>query len=331
MKMLWQPFADQLKQFLGNAPGRANITAGWMNPSEYRDLYHKASGVNRDAAQRLGLPDQSPFLRGRAATIEYPDVATERWAVRNGSRYGIHVDKDYPWLLRPLGDRFRGAGAEKPASASDLLEMALSGLFYDSPEAKYASPEQGVSGGRPGRVNPVEEYMTDAAGEYGEPGRRYTRYNPDRYTVQDWDPNIDALMGAIREQESNGDYDAVGKEVEGQGKAGGAYQFMPESWTEWSTDYNRIFNDAEGELEQTPENQDLVAKWRLGKMMEHNDNNIGVVLATWYGGNRGARRHSAGLEPVDRINTPSIREYVQEVLGRYRNRLSSVPDEGPLY
>jgi len=329
MQNFWQPFATRLRSFLDAAPQPPTVTAGFMTPAEHERLYHEARHLNPQAAERIGLPKQSPFLRGRAAVLDYPDKEVEKWALRNGPKYGVHVDKDMPWMVRPLGDRFKGPGAVKPLSATDLLEIAVGDRFYqENPEAKYAQPEQGVSGGTPGQVNPTEEYVTDATGEYGEPGRKYTRYDPGKYTMPAWEPDLDALMGAIREQESNGNYDALGKEVEGQGKAEGAYQFMPASWAEWSTNYNRIFNNEEGELEQTPENQDLVAKWKLGQMLELNDNNIGAVLATWYGGGRAAKRHGAGLEPAIRINTPSIREYVEQVLGRYRSRLSPLPDYG---
>ena len=330
MQHFWQPFATRLRSFLDAAPQPPTVTAGFMTPAEHERLYHEARRLNPQAAERIGLPKQSPFLRGRAAVLEYPDKEVEKWALRNGPKYGVHVDKDMPWMVRPLGDRFKGPGAVKPLSATDMLEIAFGDRFYhENPEAKYALPEQGVSGGTPGQVNPTEEYVMDVAGEYGKPGIRYTKsYDPGKHTVSQWEPNLDALMDAIREQESGGDYDARGEEVEGQGKAEGAYQIMPANWVAWSTNYNRIFNDEEGELEQTPENQDLVAQWKLGQYLRDYDNNIGAVLAEWYGGPRRARRHLAGLEPVNRLNKVSVREYVEQVLERYQSRLSPLPDYG---
>lgn len=156
MQYFWQPFATRLRSFLDAAPEPPTVIAGFMTVAEHERLYHEARRVNPQAAERIGLPEQSPFLRGRAAVLEYPSKEVEKWALRNGPKYGVHVDKDMPWMVRPLGDRFKGPGAAKPLSATDMLEVAVGDRFYhENPEAKYALPEQGVSGGTPGQVNPA--------------------------------------------------------------------------------------------------------------------------------------------------------------------------------
>lgn len=136
MQPLWRPFSNQLNQLLDAAPTRPTVTAGYMPRGEYDTMYNEARRLDPEAAKRIGSPDKSPFTRGRAAVVQYPDVETQQWVERNASKFGIRIDPDYPWLLRPMGDRFQGANAERPASQADLLEVAVGSLFYGGGHAE---------------------------------------------------------------------------------------------------------------------------------------------------------------------------------------------------
>ena len=118
--------------------------------------------------------------------------------------------------------------------------------------------------------------------------------------------DLDALLRAIGGQESGGDYGATNSRT----KAFGKYQIMPENWPSWS----REAGLPEG-AEQTPENQEIVARYKLGEYLQK----YGAegAAAAWYGGecaaNWGAdarnRKQGNGDEP-------SVNEYVAQVMGR---------------
>tara|TARA_R100001530_G_C4297299_1_gene149578 strand:+ start:612 stop:1046 length:435 start_codon:yes stop_codon:yes gene_type:complete len=132
MQALWRPFSDRLNELFSAAPKPPTLTAGFMSNTEYQELYHQVKRMNPKAAERLGLPGESPFLRGRAAVLEYPDAETEEWVKTNAPRYGVLIDSEFSWLARPTGDRFKGAGANRLASGSDLLEAAMGSMFYEN-------------------------------------------------------------------------------------------------------------------------------------------------------------------------------------------------------
>ena len=118
--------------------------------------------------------------------------------------------------------------------------------------------------------------------------------------------DLDALLRAIGGQESGGDYGATNSRT----KAFGKYQIMPENWPSWS----REAGLPEG-AEQTPENQEIVARYKLGEYLQK----YGAegAAAAWYGGegavNWGAdaRNHKQGNG-----DEPSVNEYVAQVMGR---------------
>lgn len=132
------------------------------------------------------------------------------------------------------------------------------------------------------------------------------------------------FINAIAGQESGGNYDAIN----GRTGASGKYQIMPENWPSWAEEAG-IGADAE----MTPENQEIVARYKLGEYYDKYGKR-GAAIA-WYGG-EGALDYSE--EALNRKqgngNEPSINEYADSVLHRMGgsdNLLSGedeyVPDE----
>lgn len=135
----------------------------------------------------------------------------------------------------------------------------------------------------------------------------------------------DAVMGKddffskVAAQESGGNYGATNSRTGAFGK----YQIMPENWPSWA----REAGLPEG-AEQTPENQEKVAKYKLGQYFDK----YGAegALVAWYSGEQNAKRWVDGEKDAIGENgqhyswdakqgngdEPSIREYVNSALAQ---------------
>lgn len=140
--------------------------------------------------------------------------------------------------------------------------------------------------------------------------RRIQGYNDelDNY-VNNYESGKEAFINAIGGQESGGDYGAVN----GRTGASGKYQIMPENWSAWAEEAG-IGADAE----MTPENQEIVARYKLGEYYDKYGAR-GAAIA-WYAG-EGALDYSE--EALNRKqgngDEPSINEYADSVLARMGN------------
>lgn len=140
--------------------------------------------------------------------------------------------------------------------------------------------------------------------------RRIQGYNDelDNY-VNNYESSKEAFINAIGGQESGGDYGAVN----GRTGASGKYQIMPENWPAWAEEAG-IGADAE----MTPENQEIVARYKLGEYYDKYGAR-GAAIA-WYAG-EGALDYSE--EALNRKqgngDEPSINEYADSVLARMGN------------
>lgn len=118
--------------------------------------------------------------------------------------------------------------------------------------------------------------------------------------------DLDALLRAIGGQESGGDYGATNSRTGAFGK----YQIMPENWPSWS----REAGLPEG-AEQTPENQEIVARYKLGEYLQK----YGAegAAAAWYGGEGAVNwGEDARNRKQGNGDEPSVNEYVAQVMGR---------------
>ena len=140
--------------------------------------------------------------------------------------------------------------------------------------------------------------------------RRIQGYNDelDNY-VNNRESGKEAFINAIAGQESGGNYDAVN----GRTGAAGKYQIMPENWPAWAEEAG-LGADAE----MTPENQEIVARYKLGEYYDKYGAR-GAAMA-WYAG-EGSLNYSE--EALNRKqgngDEPSINEYADSVLARMGN------------
>lgn len=116
----------------------------------------------------------------------------------------------------------------------------------------------------------------------------------------------EAFINAIAGQESGYDYNAVN----GRTGAAGKYQIMPENWPAWAEEAG-IGSDAE----MTPENQEIVARFKLGQYYDKYGARDAAIA--WYGG-EGAINYSdeAKNRKQGNGNEPSINEYADSVMAR---------------
>ena len=128
----------------------------------------------------------------------------------------------------------------------------------------------------------------------------------------------EGFFAAVAGQESGGNYSAQN----GRTGAFGKYQIMPENWPSWAQEAG-----LSADALQTPENQEIVAKYKLGQYYDE----LGPegALVAWYAGYQNGERWRDGAQDAigagghyswdarqGNGDEPSVREYVQEALGR---------------
>lgn len=137
--------------------------------------------------------------------------------------------------------------------------------------------------------------------------------------------DFETFIQALRKQESGsseGNYDAVGGiNVEGQGRALGAYQIMPDNWQPWS----RQYLGRDGDI-NSPQDQDAVAQGKLKDLFDA----YGAegALVAWYSGDQNGERWKNGAPDAIGANgghyswdapqdggAPSIKGYVHSAMG----------------
>lgn len=132
----------------------------------------------------------------------------------------------------------------------------------------------------------------------------------------------EAFINAIAGQESGGNYNAEN----GRTGAYGKYQIIPSNWPEWAEEAGIGAN-----APRTPENQEIVARFKLGQYFDKYGAE-GAAVA-WYSGEGNAERWVNGEttdiwgQPWDAPqhgNEPSIAEYATSVAGRIGNVADSV-------
>ncbi|MBQ7705234.1 MAG: transglycosylase SLT domain-containing protein, partial [Selenomonadaceae bacterium] len=141
------------------------------------------------------------------------------------------------------------------------------------------------------------------------------------------------FFAAVASQESGGDYNAEN----GRTGAFGKYQIMPENWASWAEEAG-LSPDAP----KTPENQEIIAKFKLGQYFDK----YGAegALVAWYAGEQNGQRwkdgkadaigangnHYSWDAPQGNGNEPSVREYVQQTLGRINSNPQNYNIESPV-
>jgi len=144
--------------------------------------------------------------------------------------------------------------------------------------------------------------------------------------------NFDDFMEAVSAQESGGDYNAVGGIAVNGERALGKFQIMPGNWPVWAEEAGIGSN-----APMTPENQEIVARYKLGQYYDE----LGPegALVAWYSGYQNGIRwrdgapdaigeggHYSWDAPQDG-GAPSIRQYVEETLGKIPDTSKTVSSE----
>lgn len=114
------------------------------------------------------------------------------------------------------------------------------------------------------------------------------------------------FINAIAGQESGGDYNAVNERTGASGK----YQIMPENWPQWAEEAGLGAN-----AEMTPENQETVARYKLGEY--YDKYGAEGAAQAWYAGEGSFDYDEETLNRKQgNGDEPSIREYVDSVIQR---------------
>ena len=173
---------------------------------------------------------------------------------------------------------------------------------------EYDQPSDDSTGGH---------FDLDVRGKNWQTGEDFGGFNPGQSNASPSVGNMskEQFFAAVAGQESGGNYNAQN----GRTGAFGKYQIMPDNWAPWAKEAGL----PEG-AEQTPENQEIVAKYKLGQYFDQYGPE--GALVAWYSGPANAERWANG-ENTDvwgrswdakngNGDEPSIREYVQQALGR---------------
>jgi hypothetical protein len=123
------------------------------------------------------------------------------------------------------------------------------------------------------------------------------------------------LMQAIKQTESGGNFAAKGTSGET-----GAFQFMPATWKQYSSEYNQ----GRGSIEQTPESEEAVVEFKINQWIDEGLSPQ-EIAATWNSGSAKDWQNKRGTNKQGvQYDVPA---YVDRVLSAYGGPVESeVPD-----
>jgi hypothetical protein len=150
-----------------------------------------------------------------------------------------------------------------------IIDMEI----YDSINTKSGSSGGGFTDGETKEVPGV--------GTYTRQGGQWILSESTVKTGGQVDPKIvESLTAAIKSQESGG------KQVSGQSGEFGMFQFLPATWNTISSEYNKAMTGESSSLEQTPNNEDDVAKWKIAQLLSrgHSPYEVALIWNTSLGG-----------------------------------------------
>lgn len=155
-------------------------------------------------------------------------------------------------------------------------------------------------------------------GQYAGNGAEQLQGGNTEPPIADNGAEREAFINAIGGQESGGNYEAVN----GRTGASGKYQIMPDNWSAWAQEAG-----LEADAPMTPENQEIVARHKLGEYYDKYGPR-GAAMA-WYAG-EGSLNYSEEALSRKQGNgdEPSIKEYADSVLTRM-GQVASSPTNAP--
>ena len=181
--------------------------------------------------------------------------------------------------------------AEQAGVPSDILSMSIDN------QAEIASTQQG------GQLSISEQLALREAGLTVDDNGNVIQIQQDISNA-----TVDDIANAIKTVESNGNYSASGASGEY-----GAYQFMPATWASWSKEYaGKVLGQSIGNMEMTQENQDSVAKFKIGQWLS-NGLSPQQIAAKWNSGSEFDWENKVGTNSKGvEYNVPG---YVNKVVG----------------
>ena len=182
-----------------------------------------------------------------------------------------------------------------------------------SEDARNAAAVGGVTGAAMGGGAVVGgKAINKVLGKAGDSAETFTNEESADNEGADADEK-ERFINAIAGQESGGDYGAVNERTGASGK----YQIMPENWPQWAEEAG-LGSDAE----MTPENQETVARYKLGEY--YDKYGAEGAAQAWYAGEGSFDYDEEALNRKQgNGDEPSIREYVDSVMQRMGNQLNT--------
>lgn len=263
--------------------------------------------------------------RGNTADFNYDEAleAAKLGAIGGGVLGGIGSGLSATFSKKNNND----VSAEVDSEGGTIEDTQTENNFWENKEAAKHSIQQAYADGLISKDDARVMLMKLNDEELGEAdkkrlkerekqvaaaieSRRIQGYNDELENyANNHETDKEAFINAIAGQESGGDYGAVN----GRTGASGKYQIMPENWPAWAEEAG-LGADAE----MTPENQEIVARYKLGEYYDKYGAR-GAAIA-WYAG-EGALDYSE--EALNRKqgngDEPSINEYADSVLARMGN------------
>lgn len=189
---------------------------------------------------------------------------------------------------------------------------------FTDPDILLSGLVGGLTGGVPaGVANMYDSYGPGSANTNVTPSDAGTTPAPG-VDVTSVDNEREAFINAIGGQESGGNYNAVN----GRTGASGKYQIMPENWSAWAQEA-----DLSADAPMTPENQEIVARHKLGEYYDKYGAR-GAAMA-WYAGEGSLNYSEEALNRKQgKGDEPSINEYADQVLSRMGKTGSNAGDMG---
>lgn len=259
-------------------------------------LIGKATGWTTGAGSLLGnIPgtaakDFAAELDTLKANIMFSELTAMREASKTGGALGAISDREGNLLSSALGALDAGQ------STQNIIEQLnkIKGSINRWKEAMAVNSRSSLG-------ESLREKVINMGYDYDAMSQRYSDEEISKSIgiplTKVGNTSASNIANAIKQVESNGNYNAKGASGES-----GAYQFMPETWINWSKKYLGYI------APMTKENQDIVAKNRIQEWLDLGYNERDIALL-W---------NSGKTTPVKGINSKRVaydsEAYAQKVL-----------------
>lgn len=285
-----------------------------ISKSNIADYDKQIADIEANKKTIMDLMNTNPIITNKAGITltDTPEQTTQKlnaFYVKNPQ----YAPDNQAWIKKAM-DKYFDAGI----STNDSLETVKSKISM----SKIYQNENDNTKNRNIQKIGVDENNNDVYGYYDPATNSIVKVNINGTNTPADTSNatLDDFVNAISGQESGGNYNAVNDRTGASGK----FQILPSNWPTWSREYAKSQLGVDTELEPTPTTQDNVAKWKMEQYYSKYGNWADVASA-WYSGRPFSQVISEGWadKKQGNGNEPSVREYVNSVIGRMTNSTSS--------